>query len=282
MIKDAVPFVATIYYATPLPLITCAAGLWCFVAIRLTKKRVAMCAFFVATACFGWTIQNSYSVNSQQSEETDISVVLWNASSCDFGWSGIVKTMRELDPDIFALVESGSTDIEAFAHWQNAFPGYELSCIDGDMLLFSRFRIVSDEFGTLGDGGRYKHVGIDVDGRVMHIFVVDIRSDPLRSRRGTLTQLAEVVGAADDRPTLVMGDFNTPNDSIHFASLRSRFTNAFEACGDGYAPTWPIPFPVLQLDQIWANDFVQMSRCTASWTLRSDHRPVTVWMRCLP
>jgi len=73
-----------------------------------------------------------------------------------------------------------------------------------------------------------------------------------------------------------MGDFNTPVDSVFVAPLAERLTNAFQARGNGYYVTWPVPLPVLSLDQVWASREVELRDCELGWTWRSDHRPVVV------
>ena len=71
-----------------------------------------------------------------------------------------------------------------------------------------------------------------------------------------------------------MGDFNTPTDSLFLREIHRDFENAFEQAGDGYSATWPLPVPVLTLDQIWVNKGIEVYRCRLGWSLRSDHRPV--------
>nr|MCH9792656.1 hypothetical protein [Planctomycetota bacterium] len=71
-----------------------------------------------------------------------------------------------------------------------------------------------------------------------------------------------------------LGDFNTPSDSDHFRPLRKWIKNSFEVAGDGYTATWPLPFPVLDLDSIWVNDQFVVISSENRWTWVSDHRPV--------
>ena len=42
----------------------------------------------------------------------------------------------------------------------------------------------------------------------------------------------------------------------------------------GFAPTWPVPCPVLSLDHVWASRSLAVRTCEQGWSLRSDHRPV--------
>ena len=104
---------------------------------------------------------------------------------------------------------------------------------------------------------------------------MDVKSDPLMFRKPAFDRLAKLAGELSDQPLIVAADFNTPINSVWVDLLRSRLTNSFEAAGEGYRETWPTFFPVLCLDQVWANDRVLWRRSRHGWSLRSDHRSVT-------
>ena len=70
-----------------------------------------------------------------------------------------------------------------------------------------------------------------------------------------------------------MGDFNTPDDSILMEPLHAHCQLAFRERGSGYAATWPMPLPVLTLDQVWINSQVTVAKSEYGWSLDSDHRP---------
>jgi endonuclease/exonuclease/phosphatase (EEP) superfamily protein YafD len=104
--------------------------------------------------------------------------------------------------------------------------------------------------------------------------LVDIASNPFISRRESLTALAELAREHRDEPLIIMADFNTPPESVHFGLLREDFSNAFETAGNGFSGTWPLPAPVLALDQIWSNGRVAVNECHLVRSWRSDHRSV--------
>ena len=75
---------------------------------------------------------------------------------------------------------------------------------------------------------------------------------------------------------VVLGDFNTPRRAASFAPLRRTHRSAFDAAGRGWAPTWPDPVPLLDLDHAWLPAAVEPSCATrVSWA-GTDHRPVVV------
>jgi len=93
-------------------------------------------------------------------------------------------------------------------------------------------------------------------------------------RRAVFETLDSIAARNSDLPLLVVGDFNTPLDSVHVDLLRSDLTNAFESSGTGYRETWPVILPVLSLDQIWGNSGIRWHRSWCESSLRSDHRRV--------
>lgn len=144
------------------------------------------------------------------------------------------------------------------------------------MVLLARGAVIAKAMGDLGRGGKYGHYEVHLAGRTLDVLLVDIASNPFRSRREAMARLVDLIDRLADRPLIVMGDFNTPVDSVFVAPLAERLANAFEACGNGYNVTWPVPIPVLSLDQVWASPQVKLGACELPWTLRSDHRPVVV------
>jgi endonuclease/exonuclease/phosphatase (EEP) superfamily protein YafD len=131
------------------------------------------------------------------------------------------------------------------------------------------------EHGHL-DPGRYCRVRLSTSAGTMNVVVVDIVNHVLQDRAVPMAKLRDVTAPCDGEPLLVVGDFNTPADSVHFQPLRGELLNAFEAAGAGYAPTWPVPLPVVQIDHVWANRHVVLHNCRQQSTLRSDHRMVIV------
>ena len=106
------------------------------------------------------------------------------------------------------------------------------------------------------------------------MLLVDISAQLNQSRRRPLLELAQLAVKLSDRPLIIMGDFNTPDDSILLEPLMAHFRLAMREQGTGFTATWPIPLPVLTLDQIWVNEFVDVWECHNSWSRLSDHRPI--------
>jgi endonuclease/exonuclease/phosphatase (EEP) superfamily protein YafD len=137
-----------------------------------------------------------------------------------------------------------------------------------------RGEILEERSHRLPHRGLMKQVRIKVRGKTFVVFLVDLSSNPLLDRGTVLFELAQHVRRCGTEPLIVMGDFNTPPDSVHFRDLRAQMTLAHQRSGSGYAPTWPLPLPVLQIDQIWTNPKVSVTLSRGGWSWLSDHRAI--------
>lgn len=219
------------------------------------------------TSFFDWTI-------APASTTATTRVLLWNVGRGLGGWEAIADDIRKHDADLIGLVEAGEKVRNLSAFWREHFPSYDVSDVQSGMVLMARGRIEHHETGLLSRRGRYRHFTVSVSGAEFDVVILDFKANPFFPRRPTFEGLERLLTGLQDRPVVVMGDFNTPPDSVWFQGLRPLLTPAFESAGEGYAPTWPVPLPVLTLDQIWASGNVAVGLAEAGWSWRSDHRPV--------
>jgi endonuclease/exonuclease/phosphatase family metal-dependent hydrolase len=138
--------------------------------------------------------------------------------------------------------------------------------IKGDIL-----KIGMQEFG---EKSRLASAETSLGGEPLRVVLVDLEPNPL-SRRKLLMERVEAAAAVPFAgPTLVLGDFNTPGDSVWFEGLRKDYSEALEESGTGLLATWPVPVPVLGLDHIWVSkDLVPLCSGKRSGWL-SDHAQV--------
>ncbi|MBX3436178.1 MAG: endonuclease/exonuclease/phosphatase family protein [Planctomycetaceae bacterium] len=286
-VRDALPVVAVLFYALPLPVLlglatlrTGGAGLW-------QPRRSAWMWVGITSLLAVWCVTANYRRHVPETAPRSLRVLCWNAARAEGGWNDeVADVVRSEQPDIVALIEAGGwiEDLQEF--WAAHCPEYEQVILDGAMLCLIRVRPgLSVGQGTsfpLSTGGSAGQVDILWDDAPLAVVLVDIKSNPLRHRADPLAALARYVDALADRPVMVLGDFNTPPESVHFRPLRVLHQEAFETVGDGYAPTWPLPIPVLHLDQVWTNRHVRLLHCIRRGTVQSDHRPVVAEITLTP
>ncbi|MEX0937091.1 MAG: endonuclease/exonuclease/phosphatase family protein [Pirellulales bacterium] len=278
-VRDRWLGISTLYYATP-PAVVAIFGLICAAGWLVLRRRAAAAALLVlALLCTGWWYRASFVEHAGGPRPGDLDVLFWNTARGSHGWAKVFANIRQQQPEIVGIVEAGYRDTNFVERWREAFPEYAHSDTGGNMLLMCRGKITRAHNVDLGDDGTYKHVLVEIDGRRLRVILVDLAANPFYSRGRPLARLTEDVRRLSDVPLIVMGDFNTPAESVHFRSLRNEMTHAFENAGDGYLPTWPLPVPVLKLDHIWFNEHVAVSACRAGWASGSDHRHLRCFLQ---
>lgn len=275
-IRDRLPGLSVLFYMTPLIVAAALSGIAGLIWLRRRCLRLSGVAGGLALILALWWHASNYAQHPVPPDPAGERVVFWNAGRGVAGWAAVADQLRGLSADVIGLVEAGPRKPEMEQFWRDRFTGYDVCGPEQGMVLMAKGTVVQKAMGTLGTGGKYGHYGVQLEGRALDVLLVDIKSNPFRSRREAFASLTERIDALADRPLLLMGDFNTPVDSVFVAPVADRLVNAFPSCGNGYHVTWPVPVPVLALDQVWASPRVKLRTCELPWTWRSDHRPVVV------
>jgi endonuclease/exonuclease/phosphatase (EEP) superfamily protein YafD len=271
-VRDTIRVLQLVFYTTPWPVLALLAGLlagyW-----RWVGARVLSALFAVASlgALLGWGVED-WKWASQPNRRGDLRVVQWNVDRPNWRFDGDARWLAAQDADIMTIAEREPRKTNTRDRWQTAFADYQLVPSKGEMLCLVRGEIVSVQEGLLHGECFRTLIRARVRGRDLTVLQVDFNGYPPASRAVPWKKLTELVGTLRNEPLLVAGDFNTPLDSAHVAPLRAEAANAFEAAGRGCVSTWPMPFPVLSLDQMWTNARLRAVRCENHGSWRSDHR----------
>tara|TARA_R110002167_G_scaffold74427_1_gene208310 strand:- start:288 stop:1382 length:1095 start_codon:yes stop_codon:yes gene_type:complete len=286
-VRDSSSVISTlIFYMSPLILLSLGAFVVFVLAWKVHWRRIAviwlLLSILTGTWCWRTQFQNGTNANrvSKQDQSTK-RVLFWNIGDRLWGLEHAINEMRHLDPDLIGLVEAGADSAEMKQFWKQTFPDHPYQVVQNGFVFLSRLPIEDTSAGRLADMGQYLKFSLQSDQsdvRAPAVFLVDIYSKVLKSRKAALKELADQASQLDQQPVLVLGDFNTPGDSVHFDPLRKNFKNSLEIAGDGYLATWPLPVPVLDLDGIWTNEFIELYHAENRWTWVSDHRPVCIEM----
>ena len=277
LIRDHVFGFSTIYYGLPLQVLAVVTLALTVLQWRERKRAIrwAICSALLMAGI--WT--DDWRGQPDRSQSRDVKVVFWNACRIHRGWDEVTAEVRSWDADVVALVEAGIGTEETRQHWQAGCPGYKVSLLGAGIVLLTRGQSGESTVHEFPDGSRARQITTTVHGQTLNLVIVDIQANPFWSRREPLAHVAQVVTPLAGESTLVLGDFNTPTDSALLAPLRSEYRMAFDLAGQGYRATWPIPLPVLAIDQAWASPRVDVTSCKHLWTRASDHRPVALTVR---
>lgn len=272
--RDAFDGCALLFYVTPWPVIAVGAGV---LAVFWAWKKRRLAAWMGAALAVGagaaWLGANWF-WHPLPTRRGELRVIHWNASRPTSGLPVVARWLRAQDADVIALAEGYRRGFSNRARWQAEMPGYEVAEFPGEMTCLVRGRILAQESRMFVRNSYGALLRVEVRGRALTIFQADITPRPTQSRRNSFRILTDLIEPHFGGNLIVLGDFNTPRESVHFAPLRAEMTNAFEAAGRGLADTWPMPLPVLSLDQIWGNRRLRPVSCAHGHSLRSDHRAV--------
>lgn len=250
--RDHIPRIAVVYYMTPL--IVQSVSYFGIAAVFWWRRKIpwAELSVCLAVLCAGWWGSSCLFLKANPNEPSQVSVLLWNTQRGVHAWPKIAEFLRDHDAPIIGLVEAATITAERPEFWINEFTDRNVVTFPHQLAVITKAEVLSREHGELHPGSFYGRVDLRWKQQVLTVFVVDIKSKAWGTHReAALKSLEELVGKVTENPAIVMGDFNTPTDSVFFDSWRTTMRNSFEESGQGHAATWPIPFPVLSLDQIW-------------------------------
>lgn len=181
----------------------------------------------------------------------DLDLVHWNAT-----WPGkaapIAPAYERLaltDPDLLIVTEPGTfgwgrAGRSFSARWPHVMRSSGLAVLSRHPLLEVRPVLRADQLSLF-------LVRVALDGGERVVWVVDLPSDPRRSRSevfDTLLRGAREQGLPE--PDLVIGDFNVARHSRALGEAFPAHRNAFDVAGSGWSGTWPRLCPLWQLDQV--------------------------------
>lgn len=271
-LKDKVTALAFVYYSAPLPILAGVALLlgWLWRCER-RNERAKICYAFALAAVLVWSYE-SLSWNGRAPSPGAVKVVCWNAAG-NRDAEGLARYVAGFNAEVIGIVEAGIRTKQV-STWQKEFPGQTVEKLSGGMALITKGKILASQSGSLGGRGRFNLVEISLRDMRVQLLLVDLDSDPFRSRLRAFASLVELLRAHAQDNLIVMGDFNTPEDSIFFEAFHEQLRHAFAAGGRGYAKSWPLPAPLLTIDHIWVSRKIDVLNCTLDWNTFSDHRPV--------
>ena len=273
-VRDGMEGFLLLFYATPWGVITAGAGVCAWYWFRQGSRFTAAWLTVLSLACLAVWLQNDWQWRPAPTARGQLRVVHWNVDRPDWRQVWTFTWLAEQDADIIAIAEREPKRRNMAARWETAFPGYKQVPQRGETLLLVRGDVLSTKKEMRSEGSYTTAVRVRIRGREVTVLQADINGTPWVSRAKTLGKLADIVRKHRDENLLLVGDFNTPLDSVCFAPIRQELSNAFETAGRGYRATWPMPLPVLSLDQMWTSPGLRAVRCEHIGFWSSDHRAI--------
>ena len=272
-IGDSVPGLSAIFYATPWPVLAALAILPAFLWVRRRRWQPAGGFALVALLCgIAWA-RTSFRAGPVPVPGS-LRVAYWNVGRPDRERPEVLAKMSEIRADVFGLGETRRGNGPVDPSWTTGQPGKHVLPLRRHMMLSSPMPATQLHDGFLNDRGQYALTQTELRGKAVFILMVDFDAVVTISRKPAFDRMAEIIDSLGDAPLIVMGDFNTPSESVYFTPLRHRLKSAFATAGRGYSHTWPMPLPVLDLDHIWVSHHFRVVSSEHPVSFLSDHLPI--------
>lgn len=268
---------STLFYGLPLPVLLIAAS-WLLVTARAngSQRRKAVVLTLIILAWWStrsWNWQDKPPTSARLPGE--VRVIFWNLSRPSGPLPKLQDLVGKFDPDFIGCTEPGDAGQRPnLRGWQALLPGYSVRPSFDEMLWFTRSEPFSETTGKLDRLGNYAEVRLVLNAKPMHLLLVDLWADPRLSRALQMQQALALVH--QDPSAIVLGDFNTPSESVHFDAWRSSFVDACDAGGRGWRETWPYGVPLLSLDHVMVGKDWRVLSCRKVWSASSDHAALLV------
>jgi endonuclease/exonuclease/phosphatase (EEP) superfamily protein YafD len=199
-------------------------------------------------------------------------VVAWNVAFVPFGAGPLAYRLRPYDPDLLMLTEfqswyaprlASALGSDRTARPMDTMCLIARGAIEGARWVEAddRLQIFVADWSLPGGGGAMG---------TLHIMGVNLTSSPLVMRDPLLRRV--LAAMAREKPDLVLGDFNSPRRSRALDPLPEGFTHAYDAAGRGWAYSWPVPLPILAIDQTIVGARLEPLAYALHSTIVSDHR----------
>jgi len=237
-------------------------------AVARWRRRPAwpLAVAALAPAAVALVVENRWSPPPPPPRRVEVfRVVHWNVSG---GWVGAADQAREIarrDPDLVVLSEGP----ERVARRVLAeLPGFRSRSF-GSLSLLGR-ELEGGEWLERGSDLQVVAATVPWHGLRIELLAVNLASSPLRPRAPALARVIELMSAR--RPDLVIGDFNAPRRSRALGRLPEGWRHAYDEAGWGWSASWPVPVPLLAIDQAMVGPRFRVAGYRLAGTPWSDHR----------
>ncbi len=271
---------AIVYYVTPIPSLP----IWLVLSnllwgrnrhpISPRSSNFLRRLNLIAILVFGvWAFYSEIVEKAKTPRSADVRIVYWNTANASWGVNRLAAQLVKWDAPVIGLIEANSYYPSTLKEWQIQLPEYTVVPAHFGGLIAVKGTVKKQISHNLLPSSHCEQFDLVIGDSEFTLLLVDISAQLSLSRKQPLQELATLAEKLNDRPLMIIGDFNTPDDSVHLRPLHNHCRNIFRENGTGYAATWPMPVPVLALDQVWVNPHVNASKCEHLWSIYSDHRP---------
>jgi len=254
-VKDYFYVSAIIFYAFPLPIIMLLTSF----SIIVNKKWRKISMLFLLVLSVIWYFK-SYVSNHENAATEGLEVVVWNAGHNQSFEEAFIENKQI--PDVLVLIEC---NLKSIQKTQNTYPNYYFHLSEEEIGIFSRtpLKIISEVTSETNS------TVLKFSTNNIIFYAVDLTAEIFNSRKEELQFVYANIEYHNN--SVVLGDFNTPLESIYFEDFKNNYNHAFSVKGKGFKETWFWNLPLLSLDHIWVSHNLKINKTDKISTWKSDH-----------
>lgn len=270
VLKDKIYPISVLFYAFPLFIII-AIGIFVSIIFFNHKKTFYFIVIGQLLLIIYW-FNYYYSFAEVKPETTKTSCILfWNVAKKEqLPINILVKNIKEENISNIALVEAENITQKNLLTLKEKLPDFNFKKLKGNMF-FGSLNIIKNVNYTSKDKS-YKFNLIETENKdlkIEKILIIDIYANPFFNRKTPLENTFKYI--KNSKTDIIVGDFNTPFNSIHFSEYKNNF-KSFHGLSKGSSATWAYGLPLLELDHIWVNKkYIPVSLTKKNYKV-SDHQ----------
>ncbi|WP_420571062.1 endonuclease/exonuclease/phosphatase family protein [Kordia sp.] len=263
-IKDTFYISGLIFYGTPLPLIVLGLLFLLLFIKASTRKYYALFALLLTVI---W-VSRSYTYSPNVDTSNSLEIVLWNAYRTRNFEDAF--SVSESIPDVMVLIECDEYDYQKI---KEKYKNYHFELTEKLIGIFSKTPIKIHSKVKTKDHVVVVHFST----KNTHFYAIDVSSDLRHFRKPMLKSIISEVKTQDK--TIILGDFNTPFESIFFKNFKKKYQHAFTEKGNGFRETWFWNIPLLSLDHIWVSQDLKILNVEKIANSKSDHSMLKMYLK---
>ncbi|KAA5827556.1 endonuclease/exonuclease/phosphatase family protein [Algibacter amylolyticus] len=265
VVKESSHQSSLLYYMLPLPIIIFTVLI---LSVFLSKRYRRYNLILTGLLLIIW-LSRSFKINiPEDAQESDLEVVLWNASRENNFKEAFIE--NENIPDVFVLVEARRMNIKRL---QIDFPEYHFYFSGEEISIFSKTPIEGIEVNQ----NKFRTIIVSFKVKDIRFYAVDGVGSLDVPRAWGLDFIDAQI--EEKERAVLLGDFNVPFESKFFSAIKSNFNHAFNEKGNGFRETWFWNMPLLSLDHIWVSKDLQVIATKKINTFKSDHCMIRTTIR---
>lgn len=267
IIKDRFFPLSILFYASPLPIII---GITLFLVVLFFKRRNYRTVLLVTSIVLGciW-FNNYYFFTTTEPQQNTSKVLFWNlAKKNQLPLSYISEKANIYQPEILTFVEVTTATLSNLDSLKKALPNYNFKILKGAMLVASTGNIEVVSVAYEDNSHKANLLKVQTDSNTFQFIITDLTASLLVNKQKPMTFLSNF--AKVNSVDFIVGDFNTPYESVFFSMLSTDFTS-FHGYTNGFSSTWPLGMPLLEIDHFWLSHKHEPIQLYKFYNKASDH-----------